>query len=405
MSILSIFEKEKDEVSLLIDLGNRSITSSFVVFSRNNVPRFLYTTKSELSILDKPEASKIFEDMVNLLDEMLKIVTKQSFALPYWKGKDKKLAHVMISFSSPWFVSKTKHIVLSKEISFIISQTFLDDVVQKEEEIFKKELLNNKDFKSDSFDIVEKSIVHTKINGYRLRNSVGKKAKTFDAFLFMSVIDESILKKISNIILKHTHIPREKILMHTFPLVSFSAIRDIFIDNQDFLLLDVTGETTSLTLVIDDVITGVVTVPSGKNFIIREITKTFDVPEEIALSMFHLYISKKMNDSDVLRIEEILINTEKEWAIYLENALIDLSPEMILPSRVYITADSDVANLYMDFLKLPKTDATSVFRKNIDLVRINENVLKSFYKNESVNQVDEFIVLLATFYNKIMRNQ
>ena len=104
-------------------------------------------------------------------------------------------------------------------------------------------------------------------------------------------------------------------------------------------------------------------------------------------------------------MQEILLNIEKEWAVYFENAILELSPEMSMPSRVYITADSDIVSLYIDFLKLAKTDATSLFRKNMDLVQINQEILKPYYKNESVTQVDEFVALLAIFYNKIMRNQ
>ena len=70
---------------------------------------------------------------------------------------------------------------------------------------------------------------------------------------------------------------------------------------------------------------------------------------------------------DGAKIEEIFADVEKEWSIYLENGLSDLSPQFILPGNVYLTCDSDVENIYTNFLKLSKTDETAMFRKNIEI--------------------------------------
>jgi hypothetical protein len=147
-----------------------------------------------------------------------------------------------------------------------------------------------------------------------------------------------------------------------------------------------------------------VVLPSGRNFILRQIAKKFNTPLEVAESTLRLYKSDKIDNSTIEAIQEILVNIEREWAIYLENALIELSPSIILPSRVYITSDDDVAQIFMDFIKLSKTDATSLFRKNVDIIRINEETLKSFLDKNSAPQVEEAITILVTFYNKLKLN-
>ncbi len=401
---MSIFGDKKEEVCLLVDIGNGNITGALVLFVSNQQPKFLYTIKTDFTISDKPESSKLIEAMGRILDDTFTDIMKYGFDHNYWKNKGKKLDNVIVAFSSPWFMPKTKHIHLSKDKPFIISESFLADITQKEEEVFKKELAEElKDENNDSFEVIEKSIVHIKINGYTIENSIGSETKIFDAHLCMSVVNKNVIEKVYNLILKHTLIPRNKVLVHSFPLVSFSVVRDIFTDHSNFMLMDVTGEVTDLTLVQNDVIVGTTSFPSGRNYIIRKIGQVFDVPAEIAESTLHMYLSGKSDSEASLKVENILENLEKEWSIYVLNTLLELSPEMVLPRRLYLTANEDVAPIYMDFMKLPKNDVTLNFRKNIDLVHLDNKKLSHFYTTNSMVQVNEFIALLSIFYNKIIQ--
>src|SRR5437870_172306 len=100
MSFLSMFRKEKEEFSLLVDISDSSISASLVLFSLDNIPKFIYNSGVEFG-LEKLDASHLVMDLEHLLDEALKTVTKKGFEA-ITAEKERKLAHVMISFSSPW---------------------------------------------------------------------------------------------------------------------------------------------------------------------------------------------------------------------------------------------------------------------------------------------------------------
>jgi len=125
------------------------------------------------------------------------------------------------------------------------------------------------------------------------------------------------------------------------------------------------------------------------------------VSTEIAESTLKLFLSKKLEDATSNQMSELMVSIEKEWSIYIENALTELAPDMNLPSTMFLTAEGDTADIYVDFLNMPKTDTTSIFRKNLKLNYINLEKTSSFYTNESGFILDEFIVLLALFYKKI----
>lgn len=399
--MLDFLKGEKEEASLLINIGNGSITVASVLFGKNK-PKFLYTSRHPFVVLEKPSALELANSVGRTLDETLSELMKKGFDHKYWDYRNKKFGRILIAFSSPWFIPKIKHVQIAKDKPFTITEDFIEDILKKEEEIFKNEL--NKDFEGTGFfEVIEKSIVNIKINGYVLEHNIGKVTKNFDAFLTMSVVPVDFIKKIKDMVIKHTQISAEKIVSHTFPLISFSVARDIFSNNSNFILIDVTGEVTDITLAQNDAVVGAASFPSGRNYIIRQIAKTFNTSFELAESTLRLYITKKLDDDSIKKIEQVLIGIEREWAIYFENALLELSPQMVLPYKFYITSDSDIADIYKDFMSLSKTDTTATIRKNMQITHINQDTLSNFYENDSLSQVNEFIAILAIFYDKVRK--
>ncbi len=391
-----LFGKSKEEVSLMLDVGNGSVTGALVLFKKSKKPEFLYSLEVPFVVPEKPNSTKLIEDMTPLLNTLLNTLIERGFKSKYWEKKPKTVVRVLVAFSSPWFVSKTKHISLSKEKEFVITQSLVDGIIKEEEVIFKKELDPDNDFR-----VIDSSVVHTRINGYTLETSIGKKTKNLDAYLYMSMVSGNVIKTIEEVILKHFHLHESDIYIHTFPLVSFSVIRDMFSGSSDFVLMDVTSEVTDLSLVEGDVIKHSVSVPSGKNFLLRQIMKTFSLTPELAESTLHLFIDEKLNSDDVLKMEEVFVNVEKEWSIYLENGLSELSSEFILPASVYLTCDSDISAIYTNFLKLSKTDGTAMWRKALQVNYINKEAMDSFLTPNSIVKWNEFSAILAVFYNKM----
>lgn len=399
---MHFFRNSNDEVYLLIDIGSGSLTLSFVLYNQIDIPFFLHTVKKDFFVIDKPESAKLFENMLKILDEGLEEIVNEGKSHKYWKSSSRGPSGIIISFSSPWFMPKTKHIEMVREKPFTVSQKLIDDLIKKEELVFKDEISNSTN-SEDQLEVVEKSIVHIKINGYVLREYIGQKTTKLDAFLCMSVVSLSVMTKIYDIIFKHTHVPKESVLAHTFPVISFSVLRDLYPNYSNFLLIDITSEITDLSLIENDIISQTASFPSGKNFIIRQISKNFKVPIEIAKSNLSLFVSRKLDVETAGKMEIVLNNVEKEWSIYLERAIQEISDGKILPSRVYMTTDSEAESIYTAFLKLSKADTTASFRKNADIVYVENKLFTQLFKNESITTPNEFIVMLAIFYNKILK--
>jgi len=392
---------KREEISLLIDIGNGSIAGALASFSENGKPKILFNTRKAFDITDTQSNAKLVENTYTLLNDILKEIMKDKVI------KSSKISDALISFSSPWFVLETKNIHISNDKPFIITKIFIEDVKNKQEALFKKKFEGSteKSFQSHSVKVLDKAIISSKLNGYTLKNNIGKKTKIFDASICLSAVSKIVANKVLSIISKQTGIDQDGIVMNSFPLISYTVVRDFFITDNNYLIMDITGETTDITMVIDGVLVKNISFPLGRNFIIRQIAKRLNVSAEISESMFHLYTLDKVNDEDKNIIYEVLGSVENEWSISFGDALSDLSPNMVLPSKVFLTADDDVAPFYSDCMRLPKTDTTVIFRKNVNIIHINKQIISHIYENDLRVKTDEFIGLLAIFYNQSKNNE
>jgi cell division ATPase FtsA len=387
------FFGKKEKISLLVDIGNGSVAVALALYSDNEKPKILYTIRKSFNIFDIPDDQKTVENMFSLLEEIFKKILEDKIV------KRNNFSNVLVSFSSPWAITRTRIVNISQDRAFIITKQFIDEVISKEEVIFIKELkeITTENVDVNSAVVLDKIMVSSKLNGYVLENNIGNKTKIFDASICFSAINKNLATNVISIINKYFGVSEERISMHSFSLISFFVIKDIFIMDKNFIVMDITGDTTELTLVEDGVLTKCIYFPSGKNFIIRQIAKKLNISNEISESMFHVYSMEKINEEERTKIFEVLANIEKEWSVYLEDALLDLSQNKALPSKIFLTVDNDVATFYTDCIKLSKNDSISSFRKNANVIHINNEIISHIYNTDSRMINDEFIGLLTIF--------
>lgn len=397
---MSLFDRQKENVSLLININNGSINTALVSFRPCQAPKFLYSVETPF-IGVVPNTTKLPDGVSSLLEASLKEITSKGWGKISLKNK--KISHVLVSFSSPWLILKTKNIHLSQDHLFIITKKFINDIAKKEEELFKKELIevysgdNNQEFST-----IEKSVIQTKINGYAVENVLGKKTKDFDVSILLSAVTKEIEEKITDIIFKETHIPRENLIIYSFPMVLFSTARDNFLTDSNFILLNIDGEVTDVLLVEDHAMSSIVSFQFGKNTIIRSLAKLFKTSNKIAESQLMMYLSNKMDATNVESIQSLLETLEKEWTVYFGNALLNLSPKMIWPKKTLIMADKHILQIFIDFLRLQKEDVTSSFRKHAEIKLIDETLLSNLHIKTPEKEISKSLIILAVFYNKLL---
>lgn len=391
--------QKKGDVCLILDIGNASLAASLVSFVPGALPEALYTIRLPLSVSDHAHPEKLQSILLSELELALRAISETGFTHEYFRTHQKKIRKVLCVCASPWYVSRTKHVVITNEKPFVITKDFLEDVLKKEVDIFETELKSGshgEEFK-DGILVMEKSIADAKVNGYSIENPIGQKTNSCDVTLYLGIGSKELTKRILVQIDKFFHIPEQDIIWHSFPLVAHTALQKVYPHERSYILCDVTGEVTDLTLVMDGTVGQTVSFPSGKFFLIRRLSQVMQVPTEVAQSFLHLWQSGAADAQSAQKIEETLMDAEHEWSIYFEDALSSLGNVNTIPQKVFLTVDTDVAPLFVQFFKTSKTDLTASWRKGVSVVHMSEDLLKNFYTSPQSLIFDECIALESIF--------
>src|SRR5579872_2194225 len=415
---MSLFRSSKDHPALILDVGNGSVGAGLIVLSSTEKPRIISSFRERIIFEEKPDVEKLKTIIFQKLDQVLPLVLKNAFADPYFKNHPKRLKKILCVLSSPWYMSKGKTVVISQEKKFLITEHFLLDVLSKELAAFENERREDEGTRqAPKRRIIEKDLISMKINGYVLKNPVGQSADHFETSIYMSEAEESFVKKISDIISKHTHVDVNDITFHSFSFVAFSVIGALFPDISEYLHFDIAGEITDIALVKEGMIKSTASYPTGTNLLVRRVADRLSVPPDIARSFFHLFTDKRAEASVEAEIEGALSESEGEWNVYLNDALASLTDglssglidredpskslglEVSLPKRVFVTAYPQTYEIFENFLKIPKADETQEWRKGVLITYLGGDLLTKWLTTNPREIFDVFIALEALFFN------
>jgi hypothetical protein len=403
MSLFS-WKKEKAPVSLVLDIGNASVGGALISHIPGQKPVVLFSSRVPMTLDDKPSAERLETALYTYLDNCLSYISRVGFTHNYFLTHPKKIDSVLVTCASPWFVSKTKAINIQQEKAFVVSKSFLSSVVKEEARLFKEELYGGGggDLFVEELEVVEKSITHIKINGYIMQNPLDQKTNSLTALVYFGVIPKTIHESIISHIERAFHIEKEHILFHTFPLVTYSVLRDIFPKEDAYILFDIAGETTDISLVVDSVLYETVTFPSAKNFLLRHIASLTGAPLEVARSYIRMYQNKLLSDDISTLVDKAIIDIENEWNIYLADALETLRQHHTLPYKVFVTTDTDTAPFFIDFIKKEKTDTTASWRTHVRITHIDPHIIAPHLTLEPFAPCDEFTAIEGLFLHKFV---
>lgn len=390
---------KKGDVCLVLDIGNASLAVSLVCFEKGQLPRALYTIRVPLRISAHTHADKLHVTLTKELSEALSYVKEKGFQHEFFAHRDKKIQKVLCVLASPWYVSKTKKIPISNPKPFVITEAFLNDVLHKETEIFTRELregLHGEEF-VEGVEVMEKVVIDATINGYSIQNPIGQKTRDALVTLYIGIGPQAVVTEIKDKLFGFFHTDHDDITFHSFPLVSFKALARMFPGEKNYILCDITGEVTDVSLVSGGVVVHTASFPSGKFFLVRKVAEAFGIPPDVAESFISVWQTGKLHTEKDAHMHQVISDVEREWNVYLEDVLVSFGETGALPQKVYLTADTDIAPIFVEFLKIQKTDATASWRKGVMPVHLKEDMLSHFYISPENLPFDECVAIDTIF--------
>lgn len=377
-------------LTALLDIGSGSVGGALVEDVAAN-PTVRFTTRKSFPFSLEVSAESLERAMLAALFVVARRLEEAVRSLERDEERRAAVGEAVAVFSSPWYAGKTAVVRIEREAPFTVTRRIFAETVADAERSFAKP--------EDDALLLERSVIQTIVNGYRTSRPVGKRGATLDLALYLSALPRGVAEKARGAIGRA--FPGRPVSLHSFGLVAFSALRDLFPEKDHFLLLDVSGEVTEVLLVRDGVLLENASFPLGHNFLIRRLLAARPAETaESSRSLLSLFLSGRAAPAEREKIAGALAKAGEEWQKRLEKLLANLAEGMLLPMTVFLAADAGPAAWFAERLRQPGFATLTLTQEPFSVSIIDAALSARCANFRRGATVDPFVALEGLFLKK-----
>ena len=313
------FLNKKEKTSIIFDINSGSIGGAIIKHYTDKNPEIIAVERINVNYLMDVD-----------IDAFLRCA-RESFKKVSGKLAKKfsgKIDSALCVFSSPWQISKTGVIKVVEKHPVEITENFLEKLLEKEMGIFKDNLRGSRKLK-----IIERKITQFKLNGYLVKNPIGKIASSIEARAYVGAADKKLKESIDKNILENFGI--SDVSFHTFPFVAFNILKYTINAEEGMLFASVSGEITDVLLIRGNIPEKIASFSFGKNGLLRKISKSFGISINESQSIFEAWAKGHSNKKINKKMFEIMEDFKKEWHIFFKKVLEDMAESSQLPRNIF----------------------------------------------------------------------
>lgn len=381
--------KQDESLALLVDIGSASVGAALARLEPGKAPHILSTAREDIPFQETLSSARFLSGMLHALERALKKLQTQNkgYGVP---------SHTFCTFSSPWLMLKNRKLRISRTGSFQVTEKNLNAFLDEDIELLKGELKGT--LPPTDIEIIEKKIIEIKLNGYEIKNPYGQMTHQVEALAIVSLSSKRVIAGVERIIGRYFHAP--SVSFGSFPVAAFSTIRDMFPMEKNFLLVDITGETTDISLVVDDLLGGTTSFSRGKNFFVREISAGEHTLHAEAVTLLGMFLRDALEGKKRDNIGSIVAQSKDKWVSHFEKSLASFTNIGPLPRKVFFTADADMAGFFTGLINTIRPE--SLMGEGFETLYLDQLIMTKFVTFESEVVRDPFIVVEALVAGKLI---
>lgn len=340
MGFLSSSKKERQVV--IFDIGSGSVGGAIarIPTDGKSIPTIIKSARTEIVFQNELDFDLFLKDMLKALNETATKLYKAKLGAP---------DEIFCVLASPWYLSETRVIKMSKEHSFLFTKKIGDELFQKEisglTEMYKKKYGGVE----SAPEVIEHHIMGVSLNGYSVPDPIGKRSRSVEMNMIISLSPKVCLDAIKKSISKVCH--STPVSFSSFAVASYIAVRDRFIGPDSYLLLDISGEITDVGIVSRGVLKATLSFPFGKKTFFKYMCTKLEIELRDAQELFTLYTSNVISTDFKEKLTPLFKSIEKSWAEAFRQCIGTLPHTLTLPGTIFLTADTDIRSWFAEILK------------------------------------------------------
>lgn len=390
---MGIFSKKVggNELALVFDIGSSSIGGAVFEIQKLGTPKIILSIREPIIFEEKIDVDRFLLLTLKSLEAIASRICMMSI------GKPSKVFCVL---SSPWYASQTRVIKLEKNTPFLFTSKLADNLIQKEISLFEEGHLSEFLHTGNKIRLIEFKNMKTMLNGYATPDPFNKKAEKLEMTIFVSMGADQILKKMEEAIFRHFHL--KDIKFSSFAMASFAVARDMFVQQEDFLLVDIAGEVTDISMIKKNILSDSISYPLGRNFIIRKVASSLGCTLGEAKSFISLYKDGHAVKSVEKKLESIIGKLKKEWLAGFQESLVNLSDDISIPATIFVAVDQELKNFFSEIIKTEQFNQYTLTESEFRIVFLDAETLHGVVAFKDNANRDPFLMIESIYINRFI---
>ncbi len=212
--------------------------------------------------------------------------------------------------------------------------------------------------------------------------------------------DEQFLQDVKNTIHKNFH--TENIKFSSFAMNTFALARDMFVEKEDFVLIDIGGEVTDLSLIRKEVLRESISFPIGPNFMIRGIALEMKCSLDQAKSYLSLYKDGHAEAKIAKKLEDVISGLKADWLKSFQESLANISNDISIPATIFITVDQELAGFFSEIIKSEQFSQYTLTESKFEVIFLGVQALHGNATfTEDVTR-DSFLIMESIYINRYL---
>ncbi len=354
--------QKKEKLIAIFDIGSGSVGGAMVrmPIDGNGVPIIIKSVRgNEIKFRKDFDFNSLLKDMTSSLYLTANSLYEKKIGAP---------DEIYCVMASPWYLFETKIIKMSRNNSFIFTKRLANELIQKEISSLTEIYKTKYGTLEGSPEIIEQNTIKVALNGYNIKDPIGKKCKSLEMDMLISLAPELCLNKIRETLSKIFH--HTSVRFSSFTMATYLAIRDKYVKDDSYLLLDISGEITDVGIVSKGILKAVLSFPFGKKTFFNQICSKLDIELRDAKELFKLYSSDNLSPDFKKKVIPVFKSIENSWNESFRQCIGTLPRTLFLPDTIFLTADNDIKNWFAEVLRNEEFIQPKVFDNKFTVITI-----------------------------------
>jgi hypothetical protein len=186
------------------------------------------------------------------------------------------ITKLYITCSAPWSFTIARTVDLKNDDSIKVTGTIIDDLIQSAETEILNYLHTLPEVSEEEFSIVERTTVDYRVNDYPTTHPIGHTGTELSLTHIAGLVPQDVIGVVEEV--REKLFPHIELHTHTYMLVMYCVVRDMFPHTHTMCIVDITGEATEFAVIEEGLLVENTFIPVGSNTFIRDIMSATGKP-------------------------------------------------------------------------------------------------------------------------------